>query len=231
MHPATILLIEDEASISQFITAILTANDYQVVHATTGKEGVQLFSSHNPDLILLDLGLPDMDGMDVLHAIRAGSRVPIIVVSAREHESQKVQALDAGADDYIVKPFGTSELLARIRTSMRHAQYPPRESQTNQQIQTGDLLINLAHREVTRRGEPIHLTPNEYKIMTLLGQNLGKVLTHDYLTHALWGSGSEDNHTLRVHMANLRRKIEDNPGNPEYITTEVGVGYRLLDKD
>lgn len=226
-----ILVIEDEDAICNFISAILTSNDYQVVKVKTGKEGLSMFTSHAPDVILLDLGLPDIDGVEVLKSIRQWSKTPVVVVSARGHEREKVAALDFGADDYIVKPFGTSELLARIRTAIRHS---PKaiggETFGHEKITIGELEIDYGKRVVSLSGEKIHLTPVEYKIVALLSKNAGKVLTHDYIMREIWGLYGSDSHTLRVNMANIRRKIEANPGTPKYILTEMGVGYRMIEE-
>jgi two-component system KDP operon response regulator KdpE len=227
----TVLIIEDEEAISNFISAVLTSNQYQVIKAKTGKEGLSLFTSHIPDLILLDLGLPDMDGVEILKNIRSWSKIPIIVVSARGHEREKVAALDLGADDYIVKPFGTPELLARIRTAMRHSlEAASLSGKDVDQFTVGNLEINYSKRLVFREGEPIHLTPIEYKILVLLSRNAGKVLTHDFIIREIWGIYTDESHTLRVNMANIRRKLEANPGNPQYILTEMGVGYRMVEE-
>jgi len=226
-----VLIIEDEASISAFISAILSANQYRALTATSGREGLALVSSHAPDVVLLDLGLPDMDGAEVLRIIRTQTATPVIIVSARGLERDKVAALDLGADDYIVKPFGTAELLARIRTALRHS---PKSMGSEPQGLTsktiGDLCIDYHKRLVTLRGETLHLTPNEYKLLALLSVNAGKVLTHDALIREVWGLYESENHALRVNMANLRRKIEDNPGSPRYILTEIGVGYRMAEE-
>ena len=226
-----VLIIEDEASISAFISAILSANQYRTLSATSGREALALVSSNAPDVVLLDLGLPDMDGAEVLRSIRAQTTTPVIIVSARGLERDKVAALDLGADDYIVKPFGTAELLARIRTALRHS---PKsmgsepQGLTNKTI--GELCIDYQKRLVTLRGETLHLTPNEYKLLALLSINAGKVLTHDALIREVWGLYENENHALRVNMANLRRKIEENPGSPRYILTEMGVGYRMAEE-
>ena len=226
-----ILVIEDEAAICNFISAVLTSNDYQVVQAKTAKEGLAMFTSYAPDVVLMDLGLPDIDGVEVLKQIRQWSKTPIVVVSARSHEREKVAALDFGADDYIVKPFGTSELLARIRTAIRHS---PKaiggEAFGKDKIIIGELEINYGKRMVSLAGEKVHLTPVEYKILVLLSKNAGKVLTHDYIMKEIWGLYGNDSHTLRVNMANIRRKIEANPGTPKYILTEMGVGYRMIEE-
>ena len=225
-----VLVIEDEEIICNFISAVLASNDYQVVKAKTGKEGISLFLSYNPDLILLDLGLPDIDGVEVLKAIRQRSKTPIVVVSARGHEREKVLALDLGADDYIVKPFGTSELLARIRTAIRHSPKTISEDAAGDgKLKIGQLEIDYNKRAVFLLGEKIHLTPIEYKILVLLSKNAGKVLTHDFIIREIWGIYTDESHTLRVNMANIRRKIEKNPGEPKYILTEMGVGYRMAE--
>ena len=226
-----VLIIEDEASISAFISAILSANQYRALTATSGREGLALVSSHAPDVVLLDLGLPDMDGAEVLRVIRAQTATPVIIVSARGLERDKVAALDLGADDYIVKPFGTAELLARIRTALRHSpKSMGSEPQGLSSKTIGELCIDYQKRLVTLRGETLHLTPNEYKLLALLSINAGKVLTHDALIREVWGLYENENHALRVNMANLRRKIEENPGSPRYILTEMGVGYRMAEE-
>jgi len=226
-----ILLIEDEVAISNFISTILTSNGYHVIKAQTGKEAIALAASHSPDLILLDLGLPDIDGIEVLKKIRTWSSVPIIVVSARGHEREKVEALDLGADDYITKPFGTSELLARIRTEVRHSQKIRSDNNLETgKVTIGGLTIDLDKRIVKVDDREVHLTPIEYKIIVLLSKNIGKVLTHDYIIKEIWGPYVNENQALRVNMANIRRKIEANPAEPKYIVTEVGVGYRMVDE-
>ena len=229
-----VLIVEDEQSISNFISMILNANDYDTMIVRTGEEALTMISSHCPDLIVLDLGLPDMDGMEVLHSVRKWSNLPVVVVSARTREQDKVQALDAGADDYLVKPFGTSELLARIRAAIRHTRTNLSNSDIAQsgKFTTGDLVIDYDKHHVLLRGENVHLTVNEYKIVALLGKYAGKVLTYDFIIRELWGPKARpDNQILRVNMANIRRKIEDNPGQPRYIFTEVGVGYRMRENE
>lgn len=230
----TILIIEDENTICNFISTTLTANDYKVLKASNGKEAISSFSSYCPDVILLDLGLPDMDGLDVLKKIRTWSSVPIIIVSARDQEKEKVTALDLGADDYITKPFGTSELLARIRTAIRHNI----KMETGKEFPTDffkakDLTIDFNKRIVTLGDKEIHLTQIEFKLVALLAGNAGKVLTYDYIIKKIWGPFSDvkDNQILRVNMANIRRKLEQNPADPQYIFTEVGVGYRMIDEN
>ena len=229
-----ILVIEDEQNISNFISAILTANGYDVLVARNGTIAETMIASHCPDIIILDLGLPDMDGMQILRRVRAWSKIPIVVVSARSHEQDKVAALDAGADDYLTKPFGTEELLARIRAAVRHTRTPiGSESVANTGIfKAGDLTIDYAKHRVFVAGRDAMLTQNEYKLVSLLGLHAGKVLTYDYLIRELWGpSAKSDNQILRVNMANIRRKIARNPAQPVYIFTEVGVGYRMIEGD
>jgi two-component system KDP operon response regulator KdpE len=226
-----ILLVEDEIAISNFISTILTHNNYSVLKADKGKDAIKFTATHCPDLILLDLGLPDMDGIEVLKNIREWSGIPIIVVSARGHEREKVEALDLGADDYITKPFGTSELLARIRTAVRHNRKMREDNHSeNERITINNLCIDYEKRIVKVEDKEVHLTPIEYKIIVLLSQNVGKVLTHDYIIKEIWGPYLNENQTLRVNMANIRRKIEENPAEPKYIVTEVGVGYRMVDE-
>ena len=199
--------------------------------ANNGKDGLALITSSLPDLVLLDLGLPDMDGMDIIRKTREWSSLPIIVISARTQEKEKVQALDAGADDYITKPFGTFELLARIRTAIRHNNKLSDDSQNaNRPYAADGLTIDFERRLVTLHGKEIHLTRVEYKIVSLLAKNSGKVMTYDTLIDQVWGPYADDNNRiLRVNMANIRRKIEENPGEPKYIFTELGVGYRMLE--
>lgn len=226
-----VMVIEDEDAICNFMTAILNANGYQVIKTNTGKEGLSMVASYSPDVILLDLGLPDIDGVEILKSIREWSKIPVVVVSARGHEREKVEVLDLGADDYIVKPFGTSELLARIRTALRHSpQSMGGESNGTEKVTVGELEIDFRKRTVLLAGNMVHLTPVEYKILALLSKNAGKVLTHDYIMREIWGVYADDSHTLRVNMANIRRKIESNPGAPKYILTEMGVGYRMVEE-
>lgn len=226
-----VLVVEDEAAICNFILAVLDSNGYRTMRAVTGKEGLSMAASYVPDVILLDLGLPDLDGVEVLKRIRSWSNIPVVIVSARGHEREKVEALDLGADDYVVKPFGTPELLARIRTAIRHSPQSIGAAPSGEErITIGELEIDYEKRTVSLSGEKIHLTPVEYKIMALLARNAGKVLTHDYIMREIWGLYSGDSHTLRVNMANIRRKIEVNPGEPKYILTEMGVGYRMVEE-
>ena len=229
-----ILIVEDEPGISNFMAAMLMANHYDVLVARTGQQARTMIASHCPDLVILDLGLPDMDGMDILRAIRTWSKLPVMVVSARTHERDKVEALDAGADDYITKPFGSAELLARIRTAIRHTRTRLENDRLAQTgvFKAGKLVIDYDKHRVFLDGKDVHLTQNEYKLVSLLGMYAGKVLTYDFLIRELWGPGAKaDNQILRVNMANIRRKIEQNPANPAYIFTEIGVGYRMIEGD
>lgn len=229
-NKSVILIVEDEAGIANFIAAVLKANDYRMIKVRTGKEAVSAAASYAPDLILLDLGLPDIDGIEVLKTIREWSNVPIVVVSARGHEREKVEALDLGADDYITKPFGTAELLARIRTGIRHSLKNSGEGISEAgNLLVGGLKIDYDKRMVLIDENPVHLTPIEYKIIVLLSKNIGKVLTHDYIIKEVWGPYTNEIQALRVNMANIRRKIEVNPAEPTYIVTHVGVGYRMVE--
>ena len=230
----TVLIIEDESNIANFISTILTANDYNVIKAKDGKEALMMATSHCPDLIILDLGLPDIDGQELIKSFREWSQTPIIVVSARSHEKDKVSSLDLGADDYITKPFGTSELLARVRTAMRHVR---NRSLSDAAAIAGvyraeELLLDFEKRRVSVAGQDVHLTQNEYKILSLLAMHAGKVLTYDFLIKSIWGpNGTGDNQILRVNMATIRRKIEKNPAEPKYLFTEMGVGYRMIENE
>ncbi|MCI6887584.1 MAG: response regulator transcription factor [Lachnospiraceae bacterium] len=228
MNKQTILSIEDEKNIGNYIETILISNGYKALKAMNGMSGLSMCTSHHPDLILLDLGLPDIDGMEVLDRIRGFSNVPIIVISARTQEKEKVEALDRGADDYITKPFGSEELLARIRTALRHSNQVRSSVGVEKRYSCEDLIIDFDKRLVTLAGEDIHLTQIEYKLVSLLAKNAGKVLTYDYILKEIWGPYADmDNQILRVNMANIRRKIEKNPAEPHYIYTEIGVGYRM----
>lgn len=229
-----VLVIEDDKSIRNFFRTVLEANNYDVLIATTGAEGYSMVTSQCPDVVILDLGLPDMDGMTILKNVRQWSSMPVLVVSARTHEKDKVAALDAGADDYITKPFGTSELLARVRTAIRHARATvlTAEGMQTGQFRAGDLLIDYDKHRVYAGDRDVNLTQNEYKIVSLLGKYAGKVLTYDFIIKEIWGPNMQnDNRILRVNMANIRRKMENNPAQPQYIFTEVGVGYRIVDGD
>ena len=227
----TVMIVEDETSIGKFVSTILKSNNYLVITASNGTDARTMASSHMPDLILLDLGLPDIDGIEVIKDIRKWSNIPIIVVSARDRENDKVTALDVGADDYITKPFGTSELLARIRTALRHKRTTfDDEIKRTKKFDAKGLSIDFDKYEVTVNGRPVHFTNIEFKIIEMLCKYSGKVLTYDYILKEIWGPyAKEDNKILRVNMANIRRKLEKNPASPEYIFTEVGIGYRMVD--
>ncbi len=227
----SILVVEDEKSISHFISTVLTSNNYTVIQTGKGSEAISMVASHCPDLILLDLGLPDMDGLDVLKNIRQWSKIPIVIVSARGHEREKVEALDLGADDYVTKPFGTLELLARIRAAIRHRQHYDIENHLEpDKFCVGNLVIDYDKRIVAVDGKVVHLTPIEYKIILLMSKNAGRVLTLDFITKEIWGPYTNEDNALRVNMANIRRKLETNPAEPKYILTEVGVGYRMIEE-
>lgn len=227
-----ILIVEDDPPIRNFLRTSLKNHDYRLLVVEKGAEAVSMTASHMPDLLLLDLGLPDMDGIEVISQIRAWSRVPIVVVSAREQERTKIEALDRGADDYLTKPFSIGELLARIRVALRHSMLSTDVSQPNRsEVKIGELSINFEQRRVRIAGDSVHLTPTEYKLVALLVKHAGKVLTHKFILKEIWGPSSvEESQYLRVFMANLRRKIEPDPAQPRYIITEIGVGYRLLDE-
>ena len=225
----TILIIEDEQPLLRFLRVTLATQDYRIIEANCGGEGLRLAAASNPDLIILDLGLPDIDGVEVARRLREWSATPIIVVSARGKEQDKVIALDAGADDYLTKPFGTSELLARIRVALRHAR--AHSVPDDPVLALGPIRIDQARHEVSVDGRPIHLTPIEFRLLALLARNAGKVMTHRQLLHEVWGPRStQHTHYLRVHMAALRRKLEVDPARPRWLTTEPGVGYRLRDE-
>ena len=228
----TILIIEDEKNIGNYIETILISNEYKVLRAMNGITGLSLYTSHHPDLVLLDLGLPDIDGMEVLQRIRGFSHVPVIVISARTQEREKVDALDGGADDYITKPFGAEELLARIRTALRHYLNTGQGKPQEPIYSRDELVIDFDKRLVVLRGIGVHLTQIEYKLVSLLARSAGKVLTYDFILKDIWGPYADtDNQILRVNMANIRRKLEVNPAEPHYIYTEIGVGYRMLESD
>ena len=234
MNPKNqLLLIEDERNICNFIMTTLKSNNYKVTYALNAQSGLSLAASQCPDLILLDLGLPDMNGIDVIRKIREWSNVPILVISARTQEKEKVSALDAGADDYITKPFGTSELMARIRSALRRSASGSNHlSPAQSQYIAKDLLIDYEKHIITIHGEIVHFTQIEYKILTFLAQNAGRVITYDSLISYVWGPFADSNNRiLRVNMANIRRKLENNPADPQYIFTEIGIGYRMIDNE
>ena len=229
-----ILVIEDDASITNFLKTTLSAEGYDVILSGTGKSALTVISSHCPDCILLDLGLPDMDGNDIIANVRSWTSTPIVVISARSLEEDKAAALDAGADDYITKPFGSVELMARIRTALRHTYTRAEHDEIalNGHFSVENLVIDYKKNRITISGEEVRLTPNEFRIVALLGRNAGRVMTYKAILRELWGpSASMDNKILRVHMANIRRKIEPNPNEPRYIFTEVGVGYRMAENE
>jgi two-component system KDP operon response regulator KdpE len=223
-----VIIIEDEPEIRRFLRASLLSHGYRLVEATTGQEGLQAAETRQPDLIILDLGLPDMDGLEVIQRLRSWTSVPLVVLSARGQETAKVAALDAGADDYISKPFGVSELLARMRATLRRAERPE-GAQSTPTFETGDLQIDFAQRRVLVKRKEVHLTPIEYRLLTTLAKHAGKLLTRKQLLTEVWGRAYADQaHYLHVHMAQLRRKIETDPARPRYILTEPSVGYRLV---
>ncbi|HEX7663505.1 MAG TPA: response regulator [Polyangiaceae bacterium] len=224
---STILVIEDEAQMSKFVRLSLTAQGYRVIEASTGEEGLRQAVQHTPDLVVLDLGLPDLDGMEVTRRLREWSVAPILVVSARGREEDKVKALDEGADDYLTKPFGTGELLARIRVALRHAGRSAHDPAVTTAT-LGDVTIDLAKRLVFANGEEVHLTPIEFKLVAMLVKHAGMVLTHKQLLDQVWGPGhAHQTQYLRVYMTQLRHKLEKNAARPKYLLTEPGVGYRL----
>lgn len=226
-----LLLIEDEPQMRRFLRATLKAHGYQVVESATAREGLAQAAGRNPELILLDLGLPDLDGLEVVRTIRRSGRTPVIVLSARGQEQDKVAALDFGADDYLTKPFGASELLARIRVALRRAALPP-GTPVEPVFQTGELRVDLVRRRVFRGEEEAHLTPTEYRLLAALIRHAGRVSTHRQLLEEVWGANYADqSHYLRVYMAQLRHKLERDPARPRLLTTEPGVGYRLREGD
>jgi two-component system KDP operon response regulator KdpE len=225
---STILVIEDEPPLRDFLRVTLESQNYKVIEAARGEEGLRHASVGQPDLVILDLGLPDVDGIEVTRRLRAWSAVPIIVVSARGKEQDKVVALDAGADDYLTKPFGVGELLARVRVSLRHVAAADQDT-GNPVFDAGGLRVDLSRREVAVNGKPVRLTPNEFRLLGVLVKNAGRVLMHRQLLKEVWGPGStNDTHYLRVYMNQLRQKIEADPSRPKYLITEPGVGYRLV---
>lgn len=225
-----ILIVEDDNKILSFLSELLKTSGYDVITSKTGSGAVSFAASHLPQLIILDLGLPDIDGMKIIPKVRSWSDIPIIVLSARLNEQDKVNALDSGANDYITKPFGNDELLARIRSAIRTY----KNSQGTAPIEkyeNRELVIDFDKHRVYIGAESVHLTPLEYKILTIMSQNEGKVLTHEYLIRELWGPFTHDSQLLRVNIANIRRKIEKNPADPKFILTEVGIGYRMSTED
>lgn len=223
-HGARILIVDDERPIRRFLRTSLSAHGYEILEASNGMEALGIAAQEHPEVIVLDLGLPDIDGLEVTRRLREWSQIPIIILSVREQEEDKIKALDSGANDYLTKPFGVGELTARIRVALRLSA----QTEDEPVIQVEQLKIDLAHRLVTVNDQEISLTPNEYDLLKLLAQHAGKVLTHRQLLRQVWGNTYEDEaHLLRVNISNLRRKIEADPAQPHYILTEPGVGYRL----
>jgi two-component system, OmpR family, KDP operon response regulator KdpE len=222
-----VLVIEDEPQMRRFLGGALRAHDYQVVEAQSAREGLAQAAGRNPEIVLLDLGLPDLDGLEVTRQIRRSARIPIIVISARGQEHDKVSALDLGADDYLTKPFGISELLARIRVALRHSSLPA-DGNGQEVFQAGEVRVDLLRRQVFLGEDEAHLTPTEYKLLATLIRHAGQVMTHRLLLHEVWGANYADQtHYLRVYMAQLRHKLERDPTRPRLLITEPGVGYRL----
>lgn len=230
MNKPMVLVVEDDPAVRNLIATTLETHDYKYHTAPTGETAILEAVSHNPDVVLLDLGLPDIDGIEIIRKIRSWSQMPIIVISARSEDSDKISALDAGADDYLTKPFSVQELLARLRVTFRRLNYAPASPGNDGSVFLNDeLKIDYAAGCVFMSEEELHLTPIEYKLLCLLAKNVGKVLTHTFITHAIWGSAwDNDVASLRVFMATLRKKIEKDPTAPKYIQTHVGVGYRML---
>jgi len=222
-----VVLIEDEPQIRRFLRAALVGQGYRLFEAATGEAGLVEAATRQPDIIILDLGLPDVDGLEVIRRLREWTSIPIIILSARGQERDKIAALDAGADDYVSKPFGVGELLARMRVALRHAAHGPNDPGEST-FAIGDLQVDLVRRQVLVAGTPIHLTPIEYRLLTTMIRHAGKILTHQHLLREVWGPNQTDQaQYLRVFIAQLRRKLEQNPAQPRYVLTEPGVGYRL----
>jgi two-component system, OmpR family, KDP operon response regulator KdpE len=227
MPDPVVVLIEDEAQIRRFLRATLAGQGYRLFEATTGADGLVEVASRQPDVVIVDLGLPDMDGLEVIRRLREWTAVPVIVLSARGQERDKVGALDAGADDYVAKPFGAGELLARIRVALRHTAGASHEG-SEATFTVGEVQVDLLRRHVLVRGTEVKLTPIEYKLLATLVKHAGKVVTHQQLLREVWGPGHEEqSHYVRVYMAHLRHKVEAEPARPRYLLTEPGVGYRL----
>lgn len=230
MNKPLVLVVEDDAAIANLVTTTLSMQNYRYQAVQSGEAAIMAVASHNPAVMLLDLGLPDLDGVEVIKKVRTWSTIPIIVISARSEETDKIEALDAGADDYLTKPFSVEELLARLRVTFRRLSYFAANGGVESTIfENGDLRIDYASCCVYMKDALLHLTPIEYKLLCLLARNVGKVLTHSYITKEVWGSSwDNDVASLRVFMATLRKKIEEDPSNPQYIQTHVGIGYRML---
>lgn len=228
VHSATVLVVDDETQIRRLLRVSLEANGYRVEEAATGQDGIAQAAQRHPDVVILDLGLPDMDGVTVLDRLREWSRVPVVVLSVRDREEDKIAALDHGADDYVTKPFRTGELLARLRVALRHAQPAPEMTV----FRSDELEVDLAARVVKLKGREVRLTATEYSLLRLLVQHAGKVLTHRQILREVWGPNAvAQTHYLRVYIAHLREKLETDPARPQLILTEPGVGYRLLEMD
>lgn len=229
MTAPRVLIVEDEPRMTRFLETLCAAHGYRTVHAASGRDGIARAADHQPDVVLLDLGLPDLDGLEVTRQLRGWTHVPIIVLSARGREADKVEALDAGADDYLTKPFGAQELLARIRVALRRQARSPVDGEPA--LTVGGLHIDFAARRITLDGEDVHLTPREYAMLITLARNVGRVMTHRQILAEVWGPNAvEHTHYVRVHAARLRRKLEADPARPRYLLTETGVGYRLTDE-
>ncbi|MDO4664309.1 MAG: response regulator transcription factor [Erysipelotrichaceae bacterium] len=232
MKTTTVLVVEDDNSIRNLIGTTLKSHDYQYLMACDGKSAILEASTHNPDVMFLDLGLPDIDGVQIIHKIRSWSNMPIIVISARSDDDDKLAALDAGADDYLTKPFSIVELLARLRVVERHLSNQTLPANNSAIFTNGPLTVDYAAGCALINNEELHLTPIEFKLLTLLSKNVGRVLTHNYITQKIWGSSSDnDIASLRVFMATLRKKLEQKKGSPQFIQTHIGVGYRMLKVD
>lgn len=229
MNKPLILVVEDDTAVRNLITTTLKTHDYRYLTAVNGESAVLEASSHNPDVILLDLGLPDIDGVEVIRRVRSWSNLPIIVISARSEDTDKIDALDAGADDYLTKPFSVEELLARLRVTQRRLDAQSGVANADAVFTNGKLKVDYAAGCAFLDGKELHLTPSEYKLLCLLCRNVGKVLTHTFITQQIWGrSWENDIASLRVFMATLRKKLEQEPGSPQYIQTHIGVGYRMM---
>ncbi len=232
MNSTTVLVVEDDNSIRNLIGTTLKSHNYKYLMAPDGKTAILEASTHNPDVMFLDLGLPDMDGVEIIRKVRSWSNMPIIVISARADDDDKLAALDAGADDYLTKPFSIVELLARLRVVERHLSLQPQSAVSESVFVNGPLKVDYAAGCVTLNGDELHLTPIEFKLLTLLSKNVGRVLTHNYITQQIWGSNMDnDIASLRVFMATLRKKLENKKGSPQFIQTHIGVGYRMLKVD
>ena len=229
MKDTRVLVVDDEAQIQRFLKPALTASGYEVLAAETGHEALRLAATQAPDIVVLDLGLPDMDGKDVLHEIRQFSNVPVIILSARDREAEKIAALDLGADDYVEKPFSIGELMARLRTALRHVSHNPIEKT---RVEIHGLIVDTLKRTVTKHGAPVKLTPKEYDLLVILAKHSGRVVTHGQILSKVWGPAhKDDTQYLRVFIGQLRAKIEDDATAPKIVLTEPGVGYRMTEAD